>query len=696
MAKSRLTPPSKLSIPRLEFYALMMGVRLQKYIIEALCLKNKIKSYIWSDSKCVLAWITSNKLLPVAIEKHLPEARGAGVFQFRYVPTSQNPADVASRGATLAELKQMVWFTGPAWLRNEENWPHHEESICNETVELVNEEKALFIQGQNTVPVEPPFSLNLRDFSDLKKLLRRMAYCIWLLHHYLKKQILPVRTPIDYNMARMLWIRFDQRRNGSDSPALLKSIKHFKNVELFKDQYGVLRCKSRMENSKLPWTSIEPIILVKGSYLTELIILDIHQRNYHVGTSHTLATLRKNYWLIHGRREVYRIVHSKCLKCRRYNAVPYRAPEISPLPQFRIQPSSHPFENTGIDVFGPIYVYSTASMNKEKIKRWVLLFTCLVTRAIHLEVLENLDTQDILCAMKKFTARRGTPSLILSDNAPQFHLVNGTMQELWQTFYEDESANKYFTEHNLMWKFTPQSAPWMGGAYERLVGVTKDAFKRTYSEQTVNEREFTTAIVEIEAVINNRPIAYVDKDLTSQLLTPNHFLRVKFPAIPIDVQPRDQRNLSTKERLLAYWKATEQDLNIYWRIWSEQYLLALTEVRNRTAKTENRSPKVGDIVLMIDPNQKRGYWRKGIIERLIYSADNKCRSAQLKVSTGTRMIRPITKLASLELLDDLPDQSSSSSVISGEDVDLSTDPSETNEGPAPVVLVSRSCVPVNI
>lgn len=695
MAKSRLSPTTKLSIPRLEFYALMMGIRLQKYVVESLALEKEIKSYIWSDSKCVLAWITSNKLLPVAIERHLPEARGSGVHQFRYVPTALNPADIASRGSSLAELRQMSWFGGPDWLRDESMWPKYEEVTCNEA-KISNEEKALFIQGQHTEKIEPPFSLDPKAFSEWKGLLRRTAYCIWLLHHYIKKQILPVQTPIDYNMARMLWLRYDQRVNGSDNPGVLSAIKHFKNVQLFKDQFDVLRCRSRLQNSKLPWSAVEPIILVKGSHITELIVLDIHHRNYHVGTSHTLATLRKNYWLIHGRREVFRIIHTKCFKCKRYNAVPFKPPEIAPLPQFRVEPTSHPFENTGIDVFGPIYVYSTSSGNKEKVKRWVLLFTCLVIRAVHFEILTHLDTQDILCAIKKFTARRGTPSLILSDNAPQFHLVNGTMQELWQTFYENESANKYFAEHNLTWKFTPQSAPWMGGAYERLVGVTKDAFKRTYSEQTVNEREFSTAIVEIEAVLNTRPIAYVDKELDSQLLTPNHFLRVKFPAIPINVEERDQHKLSTKERLLSYWKATERDLNIFWRVWSDQYLLSLREIRNKATKSTSKMPKVGDIVLMVDPAQKRGYWRKGIIERLILSADQKCRSAQIKVSTGTRMIRPITKLASLELLDDLPDQIPSVSVTSGEDVDLSTDPSEVDDGPASVVLLSRSWGPVKL
>lgn len=299
MAKTRLSPAAKLSIPRLEFYALLMGVRMHTYVVEALNLQKRPKQYIWSDSKCVLAWVTSNKLLPVAVERHLGEIRNAEIDEFRYVPTTLNPADVASRGATLAELNDMSWLTGPLWLILEKNWPQHVEETCEQKAEL--EKRVLFIQGHNTTEVLPPFSLKLENFSELKLLLRRTAYCLWLLHHYLKRDVLKVTTPIDYNAARMLWIRWDQRRNGSQSPQVLSTVTHFKGVQLFIDQFGVLRCKSRMANSKLPWTAVEPVILVKGSYLTELIVLDIHQRNFHAGTAQTLATLRKNYWLVHGR-----------------------------------------------------------------------------------------------------------------------------------------------------------------------------------------------------------------------------------------------------------------------------------------------------------------------------------------------------------------------------------------------------------
>lgn len=395
--------------------------------------------------------------------------------------------------------------------------------------------------------------------------------------------------------------------------------------------------------------------------------------------------------------EVFRIIHKKCFKCKKYNAKPFKAPEVPPLPEFRITPSSHPFENTGLDIFGPVYILVDDEQTKgyKKVKRWVLLLTCLVIRAIHLEILVGMDTMDIICAIKRFTARRGTPALILSDNAPQFHLVNGCLQELWKTFFEDNRSNTYFAENNITWKFTPQNAPWMGGAYERLVQVTKNAFRRTYGEQSLTEREFNTSITEIEGVINSRPITYVDKELSTPLLSPNHFLRVATPAIPIDISERDQHHLSKKERVLEYWKAAEESLNVYWRIWSEQYLLALREVKSKQADKNQLQPKVGEVVLMIDPTQKRGYWRKAVVERLIQSADGRHRSAQIRLATGNRMIRPLVKLASLELLDVLPEDQRPSVVVSGEDVDASsTDPSGTDEGPAPVVMFLRSSSPI--
>lgn len=674
MAKSRLAPSPKLSIPRLEFCALLLGVRMQSYLISSFNLR-AVEKFVWSDSKCVLAWISSNKILPVAVEKHLQEISNAEINEFRYVPTDMNPADVVSRGALLDDLLRSSWLDGPEWLRKMDSWPQR-IVIEPEIIQEDQTEQVMFVQGQNAVPIKPPFSLNPQDFSEWKFLLRRTAHCIHLLNICLKRDFIKVAAPIDYKAARILWLRWDQRSNGSDDEKLMEAVSHFKKVQIVKDEQGIVRCVSRLQNTRLPWDTIQPIVLVKGSRITELIVMNIHVRNFHSGTAHTLAVLRKEYWLVHGRREVYRIINKCCMRCKiNKTEKTYEPPEEPPLPEFRVTETSHPFQYIGIDVFGHMWVYAPEGLpeNEGKVKRWVLLFTCLVTRAVHFEILEGMDTLDIISAIKRFISRRGTPTLILSDNAPQFHLVNGALSELWKNFSKSDMANAYFAEQNIVWRFTPEGAPWMGGAYERLVQVTKLAFKKTYGEQVISEREFLTTIIEIEGMMNSRPIVYVDQHLETPILTPNHFLRVSFPAIPVSIEEVEHKRLSTKQNVIECWKASERHMNYFWRIWSEQYLLALGDIHRRIAETPAERPKVGDIVLMVDPNLKRGYWKKAVIERLILSADGKCRSAQIRINPKSRMIRPIVKLIPINFLDIVPSSSSAfsasaSSVV--EDADL--------------------------
>ena len=128
-----------------------------------------------------------------------------------------------------------------------------------------------------------------------------------------------------------------------------------------------------------------------------------------------------------------------------------------------------------------------------------------------MDVLEGVKMVAVICALKRFAARRGTPKLIISNNAKQFHLVEGVLHELWRPFVQDECTSKYFAEKEIEWQFIPEHAPWMGGVYERLIGIVKNALQRSYGERSLSHREFETTIVEIEGITNNRPLTYVDR-----------------------------------------------------------------------------------------------------------------------------------------------------------------------------------------
>ncbi|KAK7601984.1 hypothetical protein V9T40_009425 [Parthenolecanium corni] len=670
-AKSRLAPATKLSIPRLELLAAVTASRFTVWIEQALKLDQDITKHLWGDSRCVIAWVSSNKILPAFVEKSVKTIRAAKFKKFMYVPTSENPADAASRGASIIELREQEWWRGPVWLISTPNWPQQQDTCQNETeiqqgeIEREYEEEnaqILFLHAtirlkKHADPIKndgAPFNLNPNDFPTMGNLIRRTAFCLRAAGRFLRgRGTISPQGSLDYESARWRWIRWDQQRTYEASETDKTNVSYLRNLKASTDENGIIRCETRLKNAKITRNEAEPILLVKKSALTKLIILTFHFNNKHVGTAHTLAALRRQYWLPHGRREVYHIIKTHCHACPRYDTQPLRTPEMAPLPPFRVNRTETPFTNVGVDAFGPFKVRCGTERDAPIKKKWILIFTCLIVRAIHLEILNDMTALEFLNSFRRFIGRRGVPEVIISDNAPQFYAVEGYFQCIWRRFAEADVTQKYYAQHCIKWKFIPPHAPWMGGAYERLVREVKRAFEKVYGSLTLYQNQFEIAIIEIEGVLNGRPITYVDQENETELITPNDFLRVKYPAIPTNFE-----NAPLNSSLTELWRNSQEYVEQFWRLWAEQYLREIRERRDsmRNSRTaEDHVPVVGEVVLMVDPMLKRSSWRTAVVERLIKGEDDKVRSVQIRSANRTRMIRPVAKLASLKLLMDLPE-----------------------------------------
>lgn len=223
-----------------------------------------------------------------------------------------------------------------------------------------------------------------------------------------------------------------------------------------------MRCKVRFKHTDWTHCHKEPILLPKNSEFTHKIITVLHEKNYHVGVSHTLALLRKRFWVPHGRSIVQKILR-KCQNCLKYGGGPFKLPAMPDLPLERVK-FNLPFTFTGMDYFGPLYV-----INDSKEKCWVCLFTCLTIRAIHMEVVRDLSSEECLLAIRRFVAVRGLPQLIISDNATQFKLTSEVL------------SSDCCILNKIRWKFIPELAPWFGGFYERLIGLVKHCQSIVYS-----------------------------------------------------------------------------------------------------------------------------------------------------------------------------------------------------------------------
>ena len=207
------------------------------------------------------------------------------------------------------------------------------------------------------------------------------------------------------------------------------------------------------------------------------MIQQAHNQVFHDGIRETLNLIRERYWIVRGREAVKRILR-KCVICRRYEGKSFPAPPAPQLPRDRVG-NQPPFATTGVDFAGPLYAYLVkTSQDLEKV--YVCLFTCGVTRAIHLELTVDLTSESFLQAFRRFASRRGLPCKMLSDNAKTFTASAREVKGIMRA----PEIQQYLTDKQVEWEFIVEKAPWWGGFWERLVRSVKNCLKKCWPFKT--------------------------------------------------------------------------------------------------------------------------------------------------------------------------------------------------------------------
>ncbi|XP_072386148.1 uncharacterized protein [Diabrotica undecimpunctata] len=187
-----------------------------------------------------------------------------------------------------------------------------------------------------------------------------------------------------------------------------------------------------------------------------------------------------------------------------------------------------PFINIGTDFAGPFLLKYRLTRGSKLIKSYVCIFVCLSTKAVHLEVTSDLTTACFLAAFRRFVSRRGKPSKVYSDNRKTYVGAKKELQSLNNFFKNQaisEEFNSYFTEQGIDWHFIPSRAPNFGGIWEAGVKSFNFHFKRVVGEAHLNLEEFHTVLVQVESMLNSRPLCPITSS-PDQLnpLTPAHLL----------------------------------------------------------------------------------------------------------------------------------------------------------------------------
>ena len=321
------------------------------------------------------------------------------------------------------------------------------------------------------------------------------------------------------------------------------------------------------------------MLLPTKSHFTVLIVRNIHANCLHGGVSEVLSKLRDQFWLPQARQKIKSILR-KCVICKKVQGMPFKRPQMADLPPERIL-KTKPFEITGIDYTGAIPV----KHSNEIIKAYIVLFTCFVCRALHLEVVTSLSEYDFINAYNKFCARRGYPRIVYSDNASYFLSASKTLKSM-------ANNNKFISDYRVEWRFITPRAPWQAGVWERLVGLTKSALKKVVGKSLLSLTELEVLVTQIEAKLNDRPLTYLTDDIRDLIsLTPSHLLHGrKICSLPSSFDAEEMEDPSysiSRESSSKRHAFCRKFLNNFWNRWQCEYLTALRERSNALSNRNN-------------------------------------------------------------------------------------------------------------
>ena len=280
---------------------------------------------------------------------------------------------------------------------------------------------------------------------------------------------------------------------------------------------GLLCVGGRLRHASIEQEQRHPVILPKKHHVVDLIVRHNHLLSGHSGQEYVLSLIRKSFWIIKARVAVRRVVN-RCFSCRRRQA-PFGAQKMADLAD-RVTPNKPPFSFVGVDCFGPFWVKRARS----QVKRYGVLFTCLATRAIHLEVAQSMDTDSFLNSLRRFIARRGIPEVMRSDNGSNFVGGSKELQEAISDWNESQ-IHEFLLQRSIKWLFNPPSGSHFGGVWERCIRTVRKILVALMKEQPLDDEGLTTLMCEVESIVNGRPITKSSDDPSdSEALTPSHLL----------------------------------------------------------------------------------------------------------------------------------------------------------------------------
>ncbi|XP_072516499.1 uncharacterized protein [Salminus brasiliensis] len=587
LGKTKLAPQPELTVPRLELCAAVLAVEIAELIVKEIDLKpSAIRFY--TDSKVVLGYICNqSRRFYVYVNNRIQRIRQTTLpKQWNYVPTEQNPADCGSRSVSAAQLQGTTWLTGPSFLRHPKEVPSTDPVVFKlvdpeHDVEVRDEVKVLSTHVKSQLG-----SGRFNRFSTWKSLVRAIAHLSHIAHcfvqpsntkgcsgwHICTKGLLEDALTKAENII-VKNVQSDAYSSEFQCIELKESLSSHSSLLKLNpavDKNGLLRVGGRIAQAGLVDKETNPVIVPSRSHVTSLLVRHYHENVQHQGRHFTEGAIRASGWWIVGAKRRISSEIQRCIKCRRLRGS-MEVQQMAELPHERLQ-SDPPFSYVGLDVFGPWEVTARRTKGGQaNSKRWAVLFTCMCTRAVHIEVIEEMSSKSFINALRRFFAIRGPAKQLRSDRGTNFV---GASKELKMDSAEDSPVQKYLLDQRCTWVFNPPHSSHMGGAWERLMGIARrilDSMLLQLGRTQLTHEILTTFMSEVTAIINARPLIPVSSDPECPLiLTPAMLLTQKTGSSPVPCS-----DVSEGELLRHQWRRVQSLADTFWNRWRKEYLSTL-------------------------------------------------------------------------------------------------------------------------
>ncbi|MCK5873000.1 MAG: hypothetical protein KAG26_09250, partial [Methylococcales bacterium] len=611
-AKARVTPLKPVTIPRLELQAAVLSVKVARFLEEELDFEN-ITHFFWSDSEIVLAYLhNESKRFHIFVANRVQQIlQFSRASQWSHVASEENPADHASRGLKIDDILTTNWLHGPTFLR-QSNVSHEQDffSIPDNDVEVK------FCKSTTTTETFfTTFEKRAQRFSTKQSLIRGVAVIVRRCALSHDRTLTKLQS---LEIAEKKYVSCIQRESFASPTAALRST--FRQLNCYKDENDILRVGGRTSRSLEPQDSLHPMVLPRDSFFSVLIARDCHVRIAHQGRSFTINEIRaRGYWILGIRHVVSALIRS-CVRCLRLRAPP-EGQLMADLPSERVEPSP-PFTHCGLDCFGPFHVKD----GRKNVKRYGLIVTCLASRAVHLEVLDDMTTDSFINGLRNVIAIRGTIQQIRCDRGTNFVGASRDFRQAWREMDKDAIATSML-EKTCEFVFNPPAASHMGGVWERQIRTVRNVLSGLLlgSGLRLSTSSLRTFLYEVMAIVNSRPLSAESLESPDgpRPLTPNHILTMKSSPILPPPGVFDDPDLYVRRR----WRRVQRLAEEFWRIWQRQYLT--TQQYRRKWQRPRRNLQVGDVVVLHEEGVSRMSWRLARINETYPSGDGLVRSIRL-------------------------------------------------------------------